>query len=272
MGSREAAYHSKMDKLTKFLPIAVGVLLGYLLTHPPEWLAATPVLRYSLSAALVAALLVAFVVLIMLANFPKELRLTPIAVTAVPGELNALAAQLGQVGFQSVGTAYEVGVSPPAVMLAFVNETERAYSTAFATGTVPRKISFDFVSILDGDRGGLTSSPNRMSGGIPAGPDQFRQALPDAPAAQLLAHHRQAVAWLRTRGLPCRAVSARAFEADFRAGFARQRRHFAASPVSNAVRAIVNIATKRNPHLGPLERQAIAQRQVAALIAGRRSF
>lgn len=272
IGSRGAAYHSGMDKLTKFLPIAVGVLLGYLLTHPPVWLAASPVLRFLLGGALVAALLIGFVALVMLANFPKDLRVEPIPMSAVPADLNAFAGQYEALGFQRVGTGFTVGVSPPATMVAFVNEPERTYATAFATGTLPRKISFDCFSVLDGDRAALTSAPERMFGTIPAGADQLRQAFPGATVAQLFGHHRQAIAWLRTRGLPCRAASARTFEADFRAGLGRGRRNFAHAPISSAMRALVNTITKSNKHLGSLERQPIAQRQVAALIAGRRSF
>jgi hypothetical protein len=98
----------------------------------------------------------------------------------------------------------------------------------------------------------------------------LRQVFRDAPPSTLFEHHRAAVAYLEGRGLPFKAVSAVSFTADFKAAVAKQRAHFLARPIRCAIVAIWRSATKLTPHTGPIEKQALARRQIGELLAGRR--
>jgi hypothetical protein len=257
-----------MHRLTKFFPIAIGLFLGVLALHPPNWLAALGPFRYAAMALLVLGLLIGFVALLIASNLPANITMRPSS-GAVPPQMEALAAEYAASGFAPAAPLQEVGVSPPALLLPFVNDRERTYGTVFRTGTVPAKVAFDFFSYFEGVPGGLTSAAERGAGVLPAGSGALCQLLPGATVAQLFAHHKSAIELLRQRGLPMRAVSAGAFEADFRAAIARQRRTFLTAPLRNAAIAIWRAATRTTPHLGALEGQRVAQRQVAALLARR---
>ncbi len=92
----------------------------------------------------------------------------------------------------------------------------------------------------------------------------------DAPLSVLVEHHRAALAYLEGRGLPFKPVSAASFTADFKGAVAAQRAHFLARPIRWAVVAIWRSATKLTPHVAPLDKQPTGQRQIAALVTGRR--
>jgi len=256
-----------VDRVTRYFPLAVGLLLGYLAVHPPAWLAALGWLRFPAMAAVVLLLLVAFVVLVVAANLPAEVQMRP-AADPCPPELEALAREYRALGFTPAGPLREVGAAPPALVLAFTNEARRTYGTAFRTGTVPSRVAFDFFSFLEGREGGLSSCAARGAGTLPAGPGAFSQILPGASVAVLFEAHRRAVEHLEGLGLRFRPVSAATFDADFRAGLAQQRRAFLAAPLRNAAIAVWRSATRTTPHLGAIEVQRAARRKIRALRSG----
>jgi hypothetical protein len=163
-----------------------------------------------------------------------------------------------------------VGLSPPALMVAFVHEAERSYATAFRTTTLPPKTAFDCVSILDGDRGGLTTGAEPAGAVIPAARGSLRQVFPGASAEQVLERHREGLQYLRGRGLSARSVSASTFPRDFATSFRRQREAFLASPLRATVVTLWRAATGRTPHLGPIATQAVAQQTIHELLTGTR--
>jgi len=161
-----------------------------------------------------------------------------------------------------------VGISPPALMVAFVHEAERTYGTAFRTTTLPPKTAFDCVSILDGDRGGLTTGAEPAGAVIPAARGSLRQVFPRASVEEVFERHREALQYLRGRGLHARSVSASAFHRDFATSFRRQREAFLASPLRGAAITLWRAATGRTPHLGPIATQPAAQATIRELLTG----
>jgi hypothetical protein len=222
------------------------------------------------AAAIVFVLLLGFTAWMIGRNLPAEIGLRPLPDGAVPPEVRALVDAYRALGFVPAGPPREAGVMPPALLVPLVHDAERCYGTVFRTGTVPAKTSFDVVSILDGERGGLTTGPDPAGATLPAAPGELRQVFPGARIADLFARHREALAFMRSRGLAVRAVSAATFEADFRAAFARQRRAFRAAPLRWALVAIWRSVTRRTPHAGPLAGQKIADRQLRELTTGAR--
>jgi hypothetical protein len=156
------------------------------------------------------------------------------------------------------------------LLLPFVQEAELSYSTVFPTRTLPAKTVFDFVSILDSGRGGLTSMAEPAGAAIPASPGSLRQVFPHADLEAAWRGHREGVDWLRQRGLPARAITAATFAPDFRESFARQRRAFLAAPLRTAIVAFWRAATGRTPELGPLAEQSGVEATLQALLIGQR--
>jgi len=256
------------DAVARVLPVVFGVLVGWILFHPPSWLAGLGAWAYLVTLAVAALAFVAFVGLSILRNLPAHLVLRDLPPEAVPPDLRRLADEVVALGFFGAGPALEVGVSPTAVMVPLVAPAEPTYAAAYRTRTVPSVTALDFVSILDGGRGGLTSCSDPRGATLLGGPGELRQILPGATPAELLAAHREAVALLRSRGLGCRAVTPGTFGADLTAAIAAQRRAFLATPLHATLVAIWRSVSGRTPHLGPLGRQAIAERQIAWLVTG----
>jgi hypothetical protein len=247
--------------------MAIGLLLGLLALYPPEWLRVLGPFRYAGMAVLVYILLTGFVALLIASNLPADVKMAPTQVS-LPPEMAALASEYQTLGFVPAGPPQEVGIAPPALVQAFVHESARVYGTVFRTGTIPARIAFDFFSLIADGRGGLSSGAERGGAVLPAGPGSLSQILPGASVAQLFAAHLRALDFLRLRGLSAQAVSAATFEADFRAGLARQRRTFLAAPLRNAATAIWRTATRTTPHLGVIGTQRVARRQMRFLLTG----
>lgn len=256
--------------IVKVLPIVVGVALGWLLMAAPEWLRDLGPWRFPLVGAGVLVLLVGFVAMTIASNLPADIALEPLPGADV-GPLDALLHGYESVGFERAGTPLRAGVSPPALLVPLVHRDGRSYATVFRTDTVPAKTSFDVVSILEGGRGGLTTSPTAAGTTLPAAPGELRQVFRDAPPATLAERHAEAVSYLERRGLPLKRVSAQAFAADFKAAIAAQRANFLAHPLRASAVAIWRSATHLTPHLGGIASQPFAQRQIERLLTGRRS-
>ena len=64
-------------------------------------------------------------------------------------------------------------------------------------------------------------------------------------------------------GQRCRAVSAGAFEEDFRRAMAAQRKLFLDAPLRGTVVTLWRAATKQVPFVGALAQQPIAARQLS---------
>jgi len=257
------------EKVWKFLPIVIGLVLGWLLFHPPEWLSTLGVVRYVVMAIFVFILFIAFVVMMVAGSLPANVRITPAPDIAVTDDLSALAKRYRDLGFSQAGRPLRVEIAPPATLLPFVHEQEQTYGTVYRTGTLPAKTSFDFVSILKDNRGGLTTTVLPQGAALPAGAGELRQVFPGATIEELFHHHCEAVAYLGTRGLPCKQVSADSFIQDIKAGIAYQRKTFFSSPFRNAIISIWRSVTKRVPHIGQIQHQHLAAQQIQALITGR---
>lgn len=257
---RNAAY--------KYLPIAFGVAVGWLIFHPPTFLAALGPGRFVVHAVLIGFLMLSVVPLLALANLPEQVRMTPLSESQVPPELAGVRRQFLSLGFSDAGPPRRVEIAPAAIVLAFVHSREPVYGTAFRTDTVPPRVSHDLVSILDGDRGGLTTNAEPQGAALPAAAGAFRQVLPGATLPVLLEAHLEGVRYLRERGLAARPVSADAFELDLARGLRRQRETFLSAPLRGSLLLFWRAATKQVPFVGRLREQRVAARQLQALTAG----
>ena len=258
------------DRFYKYLPWVLGGLIGFFMFQRPAFLTDLGPFAWVLQGALLALALLSFVMLMLLGNLPEELKMSPLPDSAAPGDLNALIQQIEALGFHRVGSPWKVKVAPAATLIGFAHESELTYATAFATGTVPAKVCFDFVSILDGSRTcGLTTNNNPEGAVLPAGHSSFRQVFPGQPAELLFQRHVEGLAWLDKRGLRARPVSADRFEQDFREAMANQRRLFLDAPWKGTLVTLWRAATKQVPFVGALAQQRVAAQQLSGLQGAR---
>ena len=257
------------DQFYKYLPWVLGGLIGFFMFRPPAFLTDLGPLAWVIQGALLALALLSFVMLMLLGNLPEEVKMTPLPDMAVPGELDGLVREIQSLGFHRVAAPWKVGVAPTATLIGFVHESEPVYATAFVTGTVPAKVSFDFVSGFDGVQAGLTTNNNPEGAVLPAGNSSFRQVFPAQPAALLLQRHLEGLAWLGKRGLRARSTSTGHFEQDFREAMANQRSLFLDSPLKGTFVTLWRAATKQVPFVGALAQQRKASEQLAGLQAVR---
>jgi hypothetical protein len=257
------------DTIAKYLPFVVGGIIGWLLFNPPHWLALHGPLRTAVMIALAIVLLVAFIVYSISISIPGNVALAPHA-GPVDASISAYAGRIQSLGFVAAGPPCRVEIKPAVTLLPFVHGSEPVYATVFRTGTVPAVTAFDFVTILDGFRGGLTTSADPRAGTLPAGPGEFRQIFEGAGIESAYQLHLEGTAWLRSRGLPAKPLSAQEFNTDFRTALARQREGFSAAPIRYALTALWRSISKRHPHNGALAGQPAAAGQVRELQTGRR--
>jgi hypothetical protein len=256
------------DTVAKYLPFVVGGFIGWLLFNPPPWLALPGPLRPVVMIALAVVLLVAFIVYAISNSVPGNVVMTPHA-GPIDASIHAYAERIRALGFEAAGPPCRVEVKPAVTLLPFVHKSEPVYATVFRTGTVPAVTAFDFVTILDGFRGGLTSSADPRAGTLPAGPGEFRQIADGAGVEAVYQLHLQGVAWLRAQGLAAKRVSGQEFNIDFKTALARQRRGFSAAPVRYALTALGRSITKHHPHNGTLASQPASAGQARELRTGR---
>lgn len=255
------------NTIFKFLPLALGLFLGWMIVNPPPWMQGLGPLAWVVNLALAALVLLSAVPIFALASLPADLQIRPLG-EPVPGELQRLREQILALGFQDIGPPLRVEVAPAATLLGFVHPTEPVYATAFRTGTVPPKVSHDFVSILDGDRGGLTTNTDPLGAALPAAPGGFRQVLPGQPVEALFQAHLEGIRYLRGAGVGVRPVSSDAFQRDISMALRRQRETFLSSPVRGSLLLFWRAATKQVPFVGRLREQQIASRQLECLRGG----
>jgi hypothetical protein len=256
------------SQLFRFLPIALGIVIGWLILNPPAWFQGLGSLGWAVNGALCALLLLATVPLMALSALPAELRTRPLDPGRVPSELEELRQEYLRLGFRAAGPPLRVEVAPAATLLGFVHQSEPIYGTIYRTTTIPAKVGHDFVSVLDGDRGGLTTCADPAGAVLPAAAGEFRQVLAGAKPELLLQAHLEGLRFLREQGLAARAVSAEAFPRDLGAGIRHQRRTFLSAPLRSSLLTFWRAATKQVPFVGRLRDQAVASRQVQCLLAG----
>jgi len=254
------------DAFFKVMPWIAGLLLGWMMWHPPAWLESLGPLAWVVNLGLVGLLLIGVIAMVIIANLPSQVEMIPVDEGTVHAELRALGNRFEQLGFRPAGPPRRVKIAPSAIVLGYAHETEPVYGTAFRTETIPAKLCCDFVSILHGDKGGLTTNSDPGGAALPEGDSSLRQVFPGAELEELYRKHLEGVAYLRDRGIQCRPVSADMFPQDLAMAIGRQRELFTASPLRGTLVTLWRAATKKVPFIGPLRDQAVAENQIARLL------
>jgi hypothetical protein len=255
------------DLVFKTMPWIAGLMLGWMIWNPPVWLQSLGPLAFVLNLGLVGVLLIGVVSMVIITNLPARVEMSPVGESEIHAELRALGRRFEQLGFRPAGPPRRVKIAPSAIVLGYVHESEPVYGTAFRTETMPAKLCFDFVSILHGEKGGLTTNTDPGGAALPEGDGGLRQVFPGESLENLFRKHLDGIAYLHDRGIECRGVSADLYPEDLTWAIGKQRQIFTASPVRGTLVTLWRAATKRVPFIGPLRDQPVAQGQIARLIA-----
>lgn len=235
----------------------------------PGWIAWIGLVVAGWAGALLALLVKATMTAIDRSLVP-DLAMTPVAVEQVPDALRVVSDQLEAIGMTRVTPPLAVTMSNPGILYGFLTTAGDVASSAFVVqppgGGTP-VTSFDFVSVFEGDRGGLTTSPNPAGSVLPATPGSLRQVFPAGEPAALLQRHQESLAWLAAQGVRSRTIAATDFEALFRASLGRQRAAFLRARLRYTLTAVWRTLRKSTPHLGPVKDQPSTRPELARLAA-----
>ncbi len=259
-----------MNLLARYGPILLGLVLGWLIVNPPEFLGASPMVRIGATLVLVAVALLASIVALAAGSLPADPEIAVAPEEPLTG-MQHLVSAYQTLGFFPAGPPVKVEIKPPAVLLPLFHQEARTYGSVYRTTTMPPKVSYEFVSILEGDRGGLTTSPALEGASMPAAPGELRQVFPKADPAALYRYHLDAIAFLEKRGLRMRQVAVHTFVNDVKSSMVEKRQTFFKAPVTNSLITLWRVATKQVPETGPLQAQVGAQKVIEDLIVGRRA-
>lgn len=247
--------------LFQVLPILFGLLVGWCIVQPPDFLGSSVLIRTAAVISLAILALFFFLMYVISANLPAHIKLQPIDQRAVSDEMTDLFSGYQDIGFRLVGSPLRVEVNPPAVLVPMVHEQEPMYGTVYRTTTSPPKTSYDIVSIFE-PFGGLTTGAAPEGASLPAGLGSFMQIFPDADINTLTQQHQAAIKFLLKQGVRIKPVTDDSFAGDFRAAIAAQRRHFFSNPIAHTAITVWRSMTGKTPHIGPLEEQSVAQRNL----------
>ena len=257
------------ESVWKYLPIIIGVAIGWMIFNPPDFLRELGAVSYLIMILLGIAALVIFCGFVIHANLPKDVVIRRSTNAAIPGEMTKLSEDFKALGFtQASDIPLIVNIAPPALVVPFVNEKEQTYGSVYKTETIPPKITFDFVSLFEGNRGGLTSGALAEGAAMPS-LGSLKQVFLRENVRNIYEKHRQAVQYLKGRGIACKSISPQTFERDLRDSILHLRKSFLASPILFTLTVLWRAATKQTPHIGPIQAQQVAQQQIKEIVSGK---
>ena len=221
-----------------------------------------------LAGAALLVLAVAFAGVSIWASHDPDVRLEPAPWQRPHPGVRRLLDAVAELGFEPVGPARRADDPARMVLWGHAHGELAAYATVFdADSPYGGRTACDIVSLLAADRGVLITASEAWEGVMPPYPGEFRQILPGAVPADLLARHLAALEFLSSRGLAPRAVSAASWEPDLRTVEGHRRRHFLRRPMVNSALVMWRVLRGAAPHLGPLAAQPSVERQVRRALA-----
>jgi hypothetical protein len=246
----------------KYIPILAGLALAVAV-----FVVEPGIQRQLAIGGVVVFAILLWAVSLISKNLPADLRMEPTS-EPIPDGLAQVCEQLRRIGFEQIGSPMHVNVAPPALVVAFAHAREQVYATAFVAGAT-KVVAFDMISIFEDDRGGLTSSPNRLAANLPAQLGSFRQISPDASPERLYAVHLDSLAYLREHTIATRPVGADTFERDFTMSMQRQREAFLRAPFLYAAVVLKRAVAPTTKYMVPLRDQVDTRRDLERLFEAR---
>jgi len=251
----------------KMLPYLLGGFLGFLITFPPDSFLALGPWRPLILACIVIVGLLAVTGLQLAISLPRDVNVEPLAETLAP-DVAALIHQYRAIGFELVIPLLRVDIRPSGTLSIMVNRSAGCWGSVFVTGTVPRRVGYDIYSIIEGERGSLTSLAEPGAAVLPLAPGCFKQVFHGATPEVLLARHREAQAFLSERGVRFDPPGPQDVPARIRRSLNTQRQIIAANPLKAAALVLWRATTKSTPYNLPVASQKGTEATLRYLLRG----
>lgn len=251
----------------KLLPFVSGGLLGWLVFFPPDDFLAIGSWRPLLLGLVLVVGTVVMTALQFPLTLPRDPVVEPAASREPPAEVASLIACFTLMGFDQVDSPLRVELRPTAFLWPFFNHQLGCVASVYCTTTIPAKVGFDLVSVVEGDRGWLTSCANAHGFVLPAAPGSFRQVLPGAAPDVLLHFHMAAHNFLASRGVRFANPPPGTPAERLRRGLVRQREAVMAKPLRAAAVALWRTITKRTPFGAPIAQQRSTESTLAYVVS-----
>jgi hypothetical protein len=242
------------ELLFKLLPYGTGALIGYLLFASPQWLVDLGPLRWLVVGAAFALFLLAAVGMQLAVGLPENVGVEPHDETPRDDE-RLLARRFENLGFEHVGAPLKIELRPAARMQVLADLESGCWATVFATTTLPRKVGCDVFSVIEGERGSLTTLADPNGAVLPLAPGSFRQVFAGATPDELVRRHLEAVVYLNARGVRFETPTGDDLPAKIRRSIATQRRTVMANPIRASIVTLWRALSKRSPFARPLGEQ-----------------
>ncbi len=238
--------------------LAMGILIAWLGWGMPVP-AIAGVARVLFFAWCVVAGVIGLLIFAILRALPVRPALSRTSHKSVTADAWHQVTQLEQQGFLKIIGPATVNTGPPSVMVPMLLADGTAYGTVYFPLAQPSKVGNDIVSVLqrsDGEKVFLTTGNLAEGGTMPPPPGSFMQLFPDADAATLLRHHREALRLLAgNRHQPIK-LEEKQFAAVVRNFLNASRQTYLANPVGLTVPALWTTLTGHSARLGPISEQS----------------
>lgn len=239
----------------KLLPYALGGILGVLVVFPPASFDELGLWKVPILGGILLLGLLATVSVQMLVGLPQDPAVEPVH-EAPPREAAHLIAQLQALGFETIEPSLRIDLRPPATIVVMMNRAAACWASVFVTGTLPRRVGYDILSVVEGKRGTMTSLADPAAAVLPVPPGHFKQVIRGASPQELLTHHQRAVDFLASRGVSVEQPDGQDVAGRVRRSLVLQRQVVTANPLKAAAVTLWRATTKRTPFDRALASQA----------------
>jgi hypothetical protein len=248
----------------RVLPIIVGIVIGFLIVSPPQFLGLPFLVRMALILPLAAGAMLAFFMFMIGASLPADVKLRPIDQRNVTEGMLDLYNGYREAGFDLAGAPLKVEVNPPAVLVPLTDGQGQMYGTIFRTGTDPPRTACDIVTVFEPE-GALTTGSLPEGAALPMPPGAFVQIFRDADIRTMRDRHLEALQYLASQGVRLKPATAQNFPGDFRRSMNRMRDHFWTNPLWHTLITVYRSSTGNTPHEGAVAKQPAAQASLRKL-------
>jgi hypothetical protein len=256
------------DFFFKLLPYLTGAVLGFLVFFPPAGFLAIGPWRPVVLGVLMIVGLLAATGLQLAINLPENVAIDVLPPEAPPPDIARLLESYRSLGFELLDPPVRIHLRPSCFVWVLTNRELGCWGTVFSTGTVPRRVGYDVISLTEGERASLTSLSDPAAGVLPLAPGHFKQVLKGASPAELVAFHREALRFLIARGVRFEPAKAGGVAERIRRSFVLQRRVVAANPVKAAALVLWRATTRTSPYSAPVASQRITETSLRQLQQG----
>ncbi len=251
--------------LWKYAPLIIGLLMGFLIFNPPEFLRTIGWQGYLVLPVLFLLLIFIFLPGYMFVrSVYRKFELKPLDKQINRRDINIIMDELSSLGFTRAGPTLELP-GYAVIIVPFVHEGAEVYCSIMRSYAGFGKTTFVFSSIFDDNSGGLTTFREHSSAieVRPAG--SFRQVFQWGDLKSNFQHHLEGLEYLHRYGINTRQVNSETFVDDETKAVMSRNEFHRSNLFRNTIIYVWRFLIKRIPYGGPIEKQKNAQKNLRLL-------